>query len=103
MSAASSSTLAAAEANSATIYAVATAEAAALAGAAQGRIAYTLTYNMIKQNQGALSLPLIALAFAAITEGLIAYAETEAAGALAESAVSRELQAAIRRVEAGAT
>lgn len=90
--------LAAVDAESAALDAVARAEAAALAGVTQGRIAYTLTYNMIKQDQGALSFPLIALAFTAIAAGLTAYAATEVAGALAEAEVSQEFQVASQRV-----
>jgi len=87
-------------AESAALQAVIAAEASATAGIAQGRIAYLLTYNMIKQKQGALSLPLIALAFTAITAGLEAYARTQAAWVQADAAASRKFQAALRRSSA---
>jgi hypothetical protein len=93
--------------------AVATAELSAAAAIVPAETAYLLTYNMIKQNQGALSFPLIALSFTAITAGLAAYVRTQAAAAgsstditalfkHATEACQRSFAAAVRRAQSGA-
>ncbi len=81
-------------AEAAAAIAVATAELSAAAAIAQARIGYALTYNMIKQDQGALSFPLIALSFAAITQGLVAYVKTQVAAVGVSSGVTAQMKGA---------
>lgn len=98
------------DAQTAANQAVSLAQASALAAEAQAKIAYTLTYDMIDQNQGALSFPLIALAFAAMTQGLLAYVATQSAAGdaastsmeawrAAEARCQTEFQKAVQRVD----
>jgi tRNA isopentenyl-2-thiomethyl-A-37 hydroxylase MiaE len=82
-------------AQAAAAQAVAMGEASALTGVVRGNIAYLLTYNMIRQNLGALSFPLITLASTAITAGLEAYVRTQERAAQTDETLS----AAFREAE----
>src|ERR1700730_16930227 len=99
-------------AQAAAAMAVAAAELSASAAIVPAQTAYLLTYNMIKQNRGALSFPLIALSFTAITGGLAAYVKTQASDAVTSTEVSAQFKdaaqacqdsfaAAVRRTQSG--
>jgi len=87
-----------ADAQTAADEAVVTAELSASSGVAEAEIAYSLTYQMIQQNQGALAIPLCGLAAAAIAEGLTAY-EREQAATAAFAAATRLFQDTLQSCE----
>jgi hypothetical protein len=88
-----------ADAQTAADEAVVTAELSASSGVAEAEIAYSLTYQMIQQNQGALAIPLCGLAAAAIAEGLTAYEREQAAATAAFAAATRLFQDTLQSCE----
>jgi hypothetical protein len=87
-------------ASAAAAAAVAAAEAAADLGTVQARMAYELTYQMIKQSQGgALAFPLLGLESATIIEGYVAYSAVVDQSKTQQTLAAESFQAAEKRVQ----
>jgi hypothetical protein len=65
----------------------------------QAETAYTLTREMIQQNQGALAIPLIMLSAAAISQGLTAYAMEQVSAESYSTSTAAQTQRALKNCQ----